>query len=128
MIPRLTEVSEGLKIPRSLVDGLKMLWTPNEEVCGLIFVDASFAVVRNVAEDPTHNFEMHRGDVQDLYEKHGDDIIGIFHTHSNSVFYPSREDIAGWPRAAVRYWIVTQNSVSEWRKSGDRAYVVCTNP
>ena len=129
MIQRLNEADGGLALPSSLVSSLKVLWRPDLEMCGFVFADESFAIVRNVAEDAAHNFQMHRGDVQDIYERHGDEIVGIFHTHSNNSFRPSANDIAGWPRAEIRYWIVTEASVSEWRRADEsRAYLVCTNP
>lgn len=118
MEPREVEQSPiSDKLARSLIYYARR--HPMNEVCGFVLVKDSYIPVKNCASQPWRNFRMSSGIQREVVESHGDDIIGIFHSHPSGNPYPSSNDIIGWPSDEdfnfCRYWIVTDDKVVEWK-------------
>lgn len=110
----------------STVEHLLEIWDeePTEQ-CGFIDSEQNIWVVPNIHENSMKNFLMNQAHVEnvmkEIYLKNKNSILGIFHTHPNSLPWPSPRDIVGWPDKAWnwRYFIVTKNEVLEWELVND---------
>lgn len=109
----------------STVNQLLLDW--NREVteqCGFIDDEQELWYIPNVHEKPRANFlmdtEVATRVLENIYENRNS-VIGIFHTHPNSVPWPSPRDIVGWPNTRLkwRYFIVTSDQVVEWELCRD---------
>lgn len=106
---------------RDLYTSLRMLWNNHTEVCGLVLQDHTIYAVNNVATEADRAFEFSIPDLNQFMKNHKvSDVLGVYHTHPSNSIWPSDADIAGWPSGEnLRYWIVTQQAVTEWEKCND---------
>jgi proteasome lid subunit RPN8/RPN11 len=100
------------------------------EVCGLIGgqfrgqdrTAEAITPIPNVAETPHHTFEMdHRLMVETIlkYQRSGQDVVGIYHSHPDAPPRPSEIDIAqaSWPDVV---WLIVhvnsagQTEITQW--------------
>jgi proteasome lid subunit RPN8/RPN11 len=86
--------------------------SPGREICGFIMVDWEIRPITNVAKDD-HTFDMDVEEQLNVFVNHKPDIVGVYHSHPSGSTYPSDRDIWAAPHN-MRYWIVTQESVTEW--------------
>lgn len=102
-------------------EALLPLWRPDVEVCGLVLKDGQVFQIANVHEEPRANFQFSLDDLERFCVSHTyNDVEGIFHTHPSNNPLPSEKDVAGWPAGhELRYWIVTEEHVAEWRRDDD---------
>jgi proteasome lid subunit RPN8/RPN11 len=89
-----------------------------EEQCGFIVnldgLGPCVLTVRNVwAGDRRHGFEMHPGEQEEIMRHHGQDLIGLWHTHPTGPDGPSTHDLKFKP-PGMRCWVVTPTSVVEY--------------
>lgn len=110
----------------STVNQLLLDWNRDViEQCGFIDNDQEIWYVPNVHDKPRANFLMDNHVtckvLENIYEVTDRKVLGIFHTHPNSLPWPSPRDIVGWPnpRLGWRYFIVTEGEVLEWELSRD---------
>lgn len=107
-----------------LTSELLKRWNPEEERCGVVLDTGEVVDVLNYAKKLSagkSEFAMRNKDVRKAV---GDGIIrGVFHTHPSNTARPSEKDIAGWP-GVPEYYIVTQNSVTEWKLVGSHPVLV----
>lgn len=94
------------------------------EACGFIDSDQDYWFVKNVHNDPYHNFLMDIDHAQDtldnIYNVMQIEVLGIFHSHpkaAGGLPWPSPRDLVGWPDPRIltwRYFIVLPDDVAEW--------------
>src|SRR6187549_251241 len=94
---------------------------PNE-ACGFIVEFApdvgghmSAVQCRNVAKDPTHNYEVHPHDLKLVYAEADWRVVGLYHSHPNGPPQPSKTDLKFAPPDDLRYFIVTPGVVTEFQ-------------
>lgn len=82
--------------------------SPEAEICGLVSAEAGaparYWPVKNVAETPSHNFEMDAEQLiraQQRIREAGHELWAIFHSHPSSPAEPSAKDLAetAYPQA-----------------------------
>jgi proteasome lid subunit RPN8/RPN11 len=101
-------------------DLVSMCRRNREEICGFLTLKQEIFLVKNSHAEPRYNFHMCVEDgqkiVDEIYNVHNSQIMGIFHTHPNNYPWPSPRDLVGWPSAILhwRYWIATRHEVIEW--------------
>lgn len=105
---------------------LEQLDTHYNERCGFITgEEQEIVTVENIHENKRNNFYMCEESAEKaikyIYEKTGQNIMGIWHTHPNGYPWPSPRDIRGWPKPALnwRYFLVSRGAVTEWRLVDD---------
>lgn len=112
-------------MPFEVQEMLKDLANPIVERCGYILKDWTIVLIQNVAKSPGGSFEFDPDQQRQLVEDSRERIMGIFHTHPMGTTQPSPQDIKGWPPIqGLRYWIVTDRTITEWRRGGDQAIFV----
>lgn len=90
------------------------------EQCGFIDSEQEIWYIKNIHQSPHANFLMQNKQMEnalkEIYGKYRRTVLGIFHTHPNSLPWPSPRDIVGWPNLKLewRYFIVTRDQVLEW--------------
>lgn len=101
-------------------------WDENPtEVCGFIDSEQDVWVIPNIHNSPFANFLMDKKPMETvlkyIYVDMKKSVIGMFHTHPNSLPWPSPRDIVGWPNHKLgwRYFIVTKDEVLEWELVND---------
>jgi [CysO sulfur-carrier protein]-S-L-cysteine hydrolase len=105
-----------VQVPRSLLDELiehALADSPNE-CCGLIGgrkgVAKTLYRARNAEESPLR-YSIAPGEqlaIMDRIDRAGEELVGIYHSHTKTEAYPSQTDInlaAGWPDPV--YFIVS---------------------
>lgn len=94
--------------------------SPEAEVCGFVTSDGMVHTIPNVSANPAHAFFMDpQLQIAFLKENH-ENVIGVFHTHPGGGIEPSEQDGKGWhPAMPWRYFIVTADQITEWKKKGN---------
>lgn len=107
----------------SLRDSLLPLWNPMHEVCGLVLKDGTIFPVRNVHDEWESNFQFSIEDLDKFMDGHKyDEVLGVYHSHPSGSPLPSQKDVLGWPKGGgLRYFIITNDRVTEWKKDHDNA-------
>lgn len=107
----------------SLRDSLLPLWNDSYEICGLVLKDGAIYPVRNVHEELESNFQFSIEDLDKFMDGHKyEEVLGVYHSHPSNNPLPSQKDVLGWPRGGgLRYFIVTRERVTEWKKDHDHA-------
>lgn len=112
------ETKESVAMPTHIASHLLSLshyeWT---ERCGLMRIDSQgYWHVEEVSNRSTERseFKMAPEDLRVLWDKYGEDLIGVWHTHVHGDPIPSPED-QKWAPVGMRYWIVTYVGVFEYR-------------
>jgi proteasome lid subunit RPN8/RPN11 len=88
------------------------LASPEREICGFIMGGWEVTPIDNVAKDD-YTFDMDPEQQLEIFATRRSEIVGVYHSHPSGSEYPSDRDIYGAPRG-MRYWIVTDKSVTEW--------------
>lgn len=118
-------VRSELKLLRS---SLVSYWDEHVEHCGVVLDDYTTMEIRNIATED-REFAIAGEDLCDALVMHGKDlenVIGIFHTHPSNRPHPSCGDMQGWPVGKLRYFIVTQSDVYEWKRTPHGTATRCT--
>lgn len=102
-------------MPHWCASMIRSLSVPEEERCGYVLDDWSIVLVRNVAENPVREFQFDPEQQYRIVKALRPRILGMFHTHPSGSHRPSQRDIESWPSIpGFRYWIGTQDEVTEW--------------
>jgi proteasome lid subunit RPN8/RPN11 len=87
------------------------------EICGFVLQGwVDLPITNTVLE--VDKFYMDEGELIEAYRNHGNEIIGIYHSHPRGNRVPSRIDREYAP-TETRYWIITPQEVVEWDMSDD---------
>jgi proteasome lid subunit RPN8/RPN11 len=101
-------------MPQECADYLAMLArkSPAREVCGFVMKSWVILPIDNIS---ANDYQFHMNEEQQLHVfcNYRDEIVGVYHSHPSGSDFPSDRDIEVAPRR-MRYWIVTQESVTEW--------------
>lgn len=101
--------------------------SPDAEACGFVLSDGRVWLIPNVSANPAHAFFMDPQIQIAFLKEHYRDVIGVFHTHPGGSIEPSEQDGKGWhPDMPWRYFIVTNDQITEWRKKGNDISRVAT--
>lgn len=95
------------------------LWNYGYEECGLVLKNKTIFSIQNVHAEPYSNFQFSIDDLERFCNEHNySEVLGVYHTHPSNSPVPSHKDVEGWPKGGeLRYFIVTEKDVYEWRKS-----------
>lgn len=93
--------------------------SPDREICGFIMAGWIPLSVTNVAHGD-REFYMDEAELLHVYQCHRDEIVGVYHSHPGGSNYPSDSDETFAPKG-MRYWIVTEEKVTEWEFRDGRA-------
>ena len=90
---------------------------PKNEMCGFILKNGYIVDVANVSDTPNVSFFMSPNEQMEVMRAHKDEILGIWHTHTNGYPWPSESDelgvLCGLP-SDYYYWIVTKDNVYQF--------------
>ena len=105
----------------SLRDSLLPLWNPAFEVCGLVLKDGAIYAIKNIHDDAHNSFQFCIDDLETFCDEYRyEDVLGVYHSHPSGNPLPSSRDVSGWPKGGdLRYFIVTRDSITEWKKDYD---------
>jgi proteasome lid subunit RPN8/RPN11 len=104
---------------------------PENETCGFVLKNGYVIEVENVSDEPKTSFFMSPKDQMHVMTAFKNEIIGIWHTHTNGYPWPSESDelgvLCGLP-ADYYYWIVTKEDVYqfEWDVLVEHRYGITT--
>lgn len=85
---------------------------PDREICGFVMKDWWIEPIDNIAP-VDREFYMDSNQQLHMMTEHGDDILGVYHSHPSGQDFPSPKDIEHAPRN-MRYWIIAGGNVIEW--------------
>jgi proteasome lid subunit RPN8/RPN11 len=89
------------------------------EVCGFFSHEWDVISVRNVHRAPARGFAMDEDELLALMERTDGDLLGVWHSHPGGNPYPSDADESFAFSGFYRYFIVTSESVYEWKFTSD---------
>jgi proteasome lid subunit RPN8/RPN11 len=99
-------------VARELVARAKA--SPDREICGFITHDWELRPINNIAEGD-REFIMDEQQMVGLLEETGGDLLGVYHSHPGGDPHPSDADETFSYANYFRYFIVTAQSLYEWR-------------
>lgn len=92
--------------------------SPAKEICGFISHDWEIYPIKNRAQGPSQ-FIMDEGEVEAMLYETAGDLLGVYHSHPGGSPHPSDADETFSYANYFRYFIVTAQSLYEWRFTND---------